>query len=70
MISEIELEQGRPSAITVQTDDGPERILIDRDRDYGFDLGHLEEHRTQKLPVLVEVEDADGRTVASKIEDA
>ena len=57
-------------AITVQTEGGPERILLDRGRDYGFDLGHLEEHRNQKLPVLVEVEEADGRTVAVKIEDA
>jgi hypothetical protein len=54
----------------VETDKGPVRILIDERIDYGFDLRHLEQHRTQALPVSVEVEERNGQKVARKIYDA
>jgi hypothetical protein len=69
LISEIELKEGRPSAITVESEEGPQRILIDPERDYGFDLGHLEQHRNQEEPVSVEVKIEDGAEVAVSIED-
>ena len=66
----IEEEGGRPSAFTVETDTGPVRILIDEEEDYGFDLSHLEQHRTEALPVSVEVVERDGEKVARRIDDA
>jgi len=66
----IEEEGGRPAAFTVETDAGPVRILIDEDADYGFDLRHLEQHRTEALPVSVEVVERDGEKVALRIDDA
>jgi hypothetical protein len=66
----IEEEGGRPAAFTVETDAGPVRILIDEDADYGFDLCHLEQHRTEALPVSVEVVERDGEKVALRIDDA
>ena len=71
LISSIEEQgDGRPVAITVESDDGSRRILLADDVDYGFDLKHLEEHREQKLPVSVKVQERNDRTVALKIEDA
>ncbi len=70
LISEIEVTEGRPSAITVESEEGPRRILIDPERDYGFDLGHLEEHRDQADPVSVIVKDEGGGVVALSIDDA
>ena len=66
----IEEDGGRPSAFTVETDAGPVRILIDDEADYGFDLRHLEQHRTEGLPVNVEVVERDGEKVALRIDDA
>jgi hypothetical protein len=66
----IEKEGGRPAAFTVETENGPVRILIDDRTDYGFDLRHLEQHRTQALPVSVEVQERNGQKVALRIDDA
>lgn len=44
-------------------------ILIDDSVDYGFPLGHLEEHRVGALPVEVEIEERDGRLYAVTIVD-
>jgi hypothetical protein len=63
------LKDGRPSAITVEAESGPERILVDPERDYGFDLGHLEEHRSRAEPVIVKVREREGPDVALSIED-
>ncbi len=57
-------------AITVLSSDGPQRIFIDAERNYGFDLAHLQEHKTEGLPVNVKVKDRDGRKVALEIDDA
>lgn len=70
LISQIELESGRPSAITLESEEGPRRILLDRERDYGFDLGHLEEHRNTSQPVRVRVKQESGAEVALSIDDA
>ncbi|HEX2030904.1 MAG TPA: hypothetical protein VHL78_05825 [Actinomycetota bacterium] len=45
-------------------------VRIDPARDYGFDLEHLEEHRTQELPVLVRLRERDGALYAVEILDA
>lgn len=66
----IEEEDGRPPAFIVETDAGPVRILIDEEEDHGFDLRHLEQHRTEALPVSVEVVERDGEKVARRIDDA
>jgi hypothetical protein len=71
LISSIEDQgHGRAVAITVENDDGPHRILLPEDIDYGFDLKHLAEHRDQREPVSVKVQERNGRDVALKIEDA
>jgi hypothetical protein len=61
---------GRITSFTVQTDDGPHEILIDTQRDYGFDLEHLEEHRATGDPVRVTLEQRNGRLYAVEILDA
>lgn len=69
LITNIEREAGEIRAFTVKTDDGETyRIELD-DRDYGFDLNHLQEHLDQRLPVTVALEDVDGRAVARSVED-
>lgn len=44
-------------------------IRIAEDVDYGFALGHLNEHLTSSDPVRVELEERDGRLYALSIED-
>lgn len=69
-ITDVEGHGGRVSAITVRTAGGPQRILIDPGRNYGFDLAHLKVHQTEKLPVKVKVKDRGGNKVALDIDDA
>ena len=45
-------------------------ILIDDEVEYGFDLGHLQEHLSGSLPVRVELEERDGAIYAVTIDDA
>jgi hypothetical protein len=45
-------------------------INIDPEVEYGFDLGHLQEHLSGSLPVTVELEERDGVLYALSIEDA
>jgi hypothetical protein len=45
-------------------------VYLVRDRDYGFDLEHLEEHRVQRLPVRVTLEEDCGHLEAVEIVDA
>jgi hypothetical protein len=71
LIVEIGREAGRIDSITVETRE--ERrfdIAIDPNRDYGFDLEHLEEHRLQQLPVAVRIEERGGTLYATEILDA
>lgn len=44
-------------------------IHIDDDVDYGFPLGHLQEHVASAEPVRVELEERDGELFALTIED-
>jgi hypothetical protein len=46
------------------------RILIDSDRDYGFDLTHLYEHQTTGDPVRVRLQQRDDALYALRIDDA
>ena len=71
VIVSIEPEEGRPETLTVRDeDDESHEIEIAEDIDYGFDLAHLHEHRTTTDPVIVTIEERDGRLVATAIEDA
>ena len=45
-------------------------VVIDPDVEYGFDLGHLQEHLSGSLPVKVELEERDGVLYAQTIDDA
>jgi hypothetical protein len=45
-------------------------ILIDGDRDYGFDLTHLYEHQTSGDPVRVRLRERDEALYALRIDDA
>jgi hypothetical protein len=46
------------------------RILIDPERDYGFDLTHLYEHQTTGDPVRVRLQQRDDALYALRIDDA
>ena len=52
--------------------DGPRsfKIRIDRRRNYGFALQHLEEHRTDRWPVRVRLEQRERELYAVEILDA
>ena len=63
-------DAGAITSFTVEEDGTSYRIRIDQTRDYGFDLEHLEEHRVQRLPVRVTLDDRDGTLVAVEILDA
>lgn len=45
-------------------------ILIDQSREYGFPLGHLNDHLQGADPVRVDIEEKDGAIYAVTIEDA
>lgn len=71
LITAIEWSDRDPiTGFTVDANDERYDIRIDRDRDYGFDLEHLEEHRLQDLPVRVTLEERDDGLYAVTIEDA
>ena len=57
------------TSFTLKDGDDVYAILIDEEIDYGFPLGHLEEHRVGAAPVEVEIEDRDGDLYALSIED-
>lgn len=54
----------------IQSEGTRYQIFVDEDVDYGFPLGHLNEHRITGDPVVVEVTERDGRLYAQSIEDA
>lgn len=58
------------SGFTLQGGGKRYEIVIDPERDYGFDLHHLMEHQDDKLPVRVSVEERNGKLYALEIEDA
>ena len=63
-------DRGPITGFTVDADGQRYDIRIDRERDYGFELEHLEEHRAQELPVRVTLEERDDGLYAVAIEDA
>ncbi len=70
-IVEIAYDGGLTRSFTLETPDGESyKLSIDDNVNYGFGLGHLEEHRTGGQPVRCRVLARDDRLVALTIEDA
>jgi hypothetical protein len=63
-------DRGPITGFTVAADGERYDIRIDPERDYGFDLQHLEEHLAQELPVHVTLEDREDGLYAVEILDA
>lgn len=61
---------GDVRSFTVKSGAQTYEILIDPHVDYGFPLGHLNEHRISGDPVRVELVERDGRLYAQSIVDA
>lgn len=61
---------GTLAALTLDVEGTSYRILVDPERDYGFDLSHLDEHLSQKLPVSVSFEQRPDGVYATAIDDA
>lgn len=71
VVVEIEAQGlGDVRAFTVKDGDDLYEISVDPDIDYGFNLGHLNEHRATAEPVRVELEERGDELVALSIEDA
>lgn len=61
---------GDVQGFTLKDGDKTYEILIDGDVEYGFDLGHLQEHLSGSLPVTVTLEERDGALYALSVDDA
>ncbi|HEX2056891.1 MAG TPA: hypothetical protein VHI71_00840 [Actinomycetota bacterium] len=61
---------GEVTSFKLKEDDETYEIFIDENVDYGFNLGHLNEHLTTGDPVRVPLEERDGKLYAQAIEDA
>jgi hypothetical protein len=70
VITDVRMDGDAVTRFVVEGASGRHEILIDPQRDYGFDLRHLEEHRATGDPVLVELENRDGALYAVSIVDA
>jgi hypothetical protein len=70
VITEVKRAQGEITGLTVDAGAESYVIEIDPEREYGFDLEHLEEHRRTGDPVRVDLKDRNGRLVALTIVDA
>lgn len=70
VIRAVERLDGDVSAFTLESGGETYEILIAEDVDYGFDLSHLDEHRTSEEPVRCTLEDRSGRLYATSILDA
>ncbi len=62
--------EGDIQRFVVRQGDRAFEIRIDPRRDYGFDLGHLEQHRASEWPVTVRLEQRDSAVYAVEILDA
>ncbi len=58
------------TSFDLRHDDEETTVYIIEDHDYGFPLGHLNEHLSSGDPVIVTGEVRDGRVYAESIEDA
>ena len=70
LITELSYDGEQLTSFVVESEDHTLEILIDPERDYGFDLEHLEEHRVGELPVQVALEARGEGLYAVEIEDA
>jgi hypothetical protein len=71
LIVELQRDEGRIASFILETsDDRRYEVAIDPERDYGFELEHLEEHRLQQLPVEVRIDEREGALYATEILDA
>ena len=61
---------GHVRSFSVRSGEETYEILIDNRVDYGFPLGHLNEHRISGAPVRVELEERNGDLYAQAIIDA
>lgn len=61
---------GEITSFTLKEGDDTYEIFIAEDVDYGFNLGHLNEHLTTGDPVHVPLEVRDGKLYAVSIDDA
>jgi hypothetical protein len=68
-VTNLNIEDGDVTGFDLVTDSGIVPIVVDPQRDYGFDPLHLEEHQSTGDPVVVETETQDGDEVAVSIED-
>lgn len=70
LVTAVEDAEGTVSSFTVDGRRGLQEILIDPQRDYGFDLAHLREHLELKQAVRVTVEVKGDDLYAVRIDDA
>lgn len=70
IITELRFDGDQLLSFLVESRDATHEILIDPERDYGFNLRHLRSHRDQELPVLVQLETREGDLYAVEILDA
>lgn len=61
---------GDVTSFTLKDGDQTYEIYIAEDVDYGFPLGHMQEHVQTADPVSVEIEEREGKLYALSIEDA
>ncbi|MFN2588597.1 MAG: hypothetical protein ABR613_10845 [Actinomycetota bacterium] len=61
---------GDVTSFTLKDGDETYEIFIADDVDYGFPLGHLQEHLSTGDPVRVPLEERDGKLYARSIDDA
>lgn len=70
VITEMQYEGEQLVEFDLETVADTFEILIESDRDYGFNLNHLRSHRDQQLPVFVELESRGSDLYAVSILDA
>jgi hypothetical protein len=69
LITDLEYDGEQLTSFVVEARGDSFEILIDPERDYGFNLKHLEQHLTEELPVQVALESKSGGLYAVDILD-
>lgn len=70
IVTDVAIVDNVVESFQLETDGETHTIVVDADRDYGFDLFHLEEHAHTGDPVVVELTSEGSQLVAIAIEDA
>lgn len=70
LITETIYDGEQMTSFVVESREGSFEILIDPEREYGFNLKHLDLHRKEELPVQVPLESRDGALYAVDVLDA